>query len=277
MYKIHFPLLEDQGRSYLLILEGLQQHPKIELCSSPNDADFIFLDFRHFPKYTFQNYSDKVVMIDYRDDPFNIFRLKCLLYFKRSCVDKKYHKLIETHVIPISYAIMDNFIYSESPARDIDVGCYFEKSFQNQRNKLLDFIKKFKLEDIKIKHGLVSSDGEKGRRDFSKIYYYFLKRTKILLTHNPDKWEGDSRLWEALANGCLVFIDKMFTPIVNPLIDEKHVIYYTFNNLEEKLLYYLQNEKEGEQIANQGCQFGLKNHRSVNRIDEIIKKIEEIV
>ena len=42
--------------------------------------------------------------------------------------------------------------------------------------------------------------------------------SKIVVTCNPTGWEGDYRTWEALTSGALILVDKMITPLINPLI-----------------------------------------------------------
>lgn len=53
-----------------------------------------------------------------------------------------------------------------------------------------------------------------------------MKNSKIIVICNPDNWEGDYRLFESLSCKCLVFSDKMITPVINNFIDKK-----TFNLL----------------------------------------------
>ena len=65
--------------------------------------------------------------------------------------------------------------------------------------------------------------------------------SKIVVTCNPTGWEGDYRTWEALTSGALILVDKMITPIINPLINGKHVVFNDLNNLMElknKILFY---------------------------------------
>jgi len=270
--KICYPEISNPGRSYQLLLEGLQHHPNVFL-TSPENCDYLLLEFRHYPSYFHlaKDYPKKTIIVDYRDAPHDyLIEGSYRLYFKRSVVDRDTQTLI-TRASHISYAIMDKFIYPHNPIRDIDVGCYFNQGHQQNRNSLLQFTQSLALPDKKIKTGLVTPDGEVGRTAYNKIYYYHLKRTKILLTANPDNWEGDSRLWEGLANGCLVMVDRMQTPIINPLIHERHLIYYdNLNDLEAKINYYLQHDNECQKISNQGHRFAMEHHRSINRIGEIL-------
>ena len=82
--------------------------------------------------------------------------------------------------------------------------------------------------------------------------------------------------WEALSSGALVMVDKMLTPIVNPLIDKEHIIFYDKNNLDDlkqKIIFYLNNDNLREKIAKNGNDFVLKYHKTSDRIDEILSHL----
>lgn len=57
------------------------------------------------------------------------------------------------------------------------------------------------------------------RREINTAYMSAMRSAKIIVTCNPSSWEGDFRLWEAMASGALVFVDEMDTPMPHPLID----------------------------------------------------------
>ena len=46
------------------------------------------------------------------------------------------------------------------------------------------------------------------RRSLSSGYLKLLSESQIIVTSNPPAWEGDHRLWEALASGALVVVDR---------------------------------------------------------------------
>mgnify|MGYP001288080589 CR=1 FL=1 len=45
-----------------------------------------------------------------------------------------------------------------------------------------------------------------GRNSIQMDYYEKMFHSKIVVTCNPDNWEGDYRTWEALSTGSLVFV-----------------------------------------------------------------------
>jgi spore maturation protein CgeB len=123
--------------------------------------------------------------------------------------------------------------------------------------------------------GPVSAFGSKGRSAINEKYKQCLYNSKIVLHANPDRWEGDARTWEAISSGALVFVDRMHQPIPHPLVDGEHVIFYDLSaegleQLERKIIFYLENDEERARIGQQGRDFVLRYHRSVNRINEMI-------
>src|SRR6266702_2539822 len=130
--------------------------------------------------------------------------------------------------------------------RDIDFGCYLRDD-NGILTKLLEFAGSVTAGNRQI--GPVSSSS---RDVFDSDYLSALKRTKIVLTANPDQWEGDSRTWEAIANGALVFVDRIYTPHRFPLINKEHVVEfnrYDLSSLRDKIEYYLNHPEEACAIA----------------------------
>ena len=57
--------------------------------------------------------------------------------------------------------------------------------------------------------GLVGSNGPIGRTNVQSGYIDALVNSQIIVTANPNDWEGDSRLGEALASGAVVLVDRI--------------------------------------------------------------------
>ena len=94
------------------------------------------------------------------------------------------------------------------------------------RAKIIGFINKYEgpkyvgtveMKNYRQRYGLVNEE-----------YYKVLKHSKIIVTANPAKWEGDFRLWEALLTGNLVLCDVMYMNemMKYPLVDKKHIVFY---------------------------------------------------
>tara|TARA_Y100000389_G_scaffold204968_1_gene261383 strand:- start:8365 stop:8943 length:579 start_codon:yes stop_codon:yes gene_type:complete len=180
-------------------------------------------------------------------------------------------------VIPISYCIKNqvlefNKIYNYD--RDIDISIFFPPRKDSWRYRLsVAYFIKENFTDYNIFVGICGSAGEAGRSSIQSKYYEKMFRSKIVVTCNPNDWEGDYRTWEALSTGTLVFVDIMKTPVVNPLLNKKHVIFYDRNNLsnlKEEILFYLKNEDQAKKISEEGYNYALKHHKPSDRIDEIL-------
>jgi hypothetical protein len=114
------------------------------------------------------------------------------------------------------------------------------------------------------------------RTTISQQYFAQMHSSRIIVTVNPSYWEGDFRLWEALASGALVFVDHLYVPHPMPLVHKKHVIFYDNNNRTElfDLLDYYRSrdhEEEARRIAEEGYLHCMKHHRAANLIDYVLR------
>lgn len=288
MIKIFFTPTHRMGRDHLLIRQGIINNPRTELVDNEKESDFVF-QFYSVAKRSHHVHKDyppkKTVYLDYHDSHSWVWKLDCKAYFKRSWVKMARHGEYVTKRLvprpdnchPISFAIMDEFIIDENIERDLALSCTLRRlSRHHNRIKVLEL-----LEHMNIQGNVQIGPVSKGQRwDFNdsemRKYFRLLKRSRIIITCNPDKWEGDYRTWEAFASGALVFIDRMFTPMTHPLVDGKHCIFYDvsepgFKLLKEKINHYLDNPLEAEIIAKTGHDFAMKYHRASSRIDEILE------
>lgn len=267
-----------------ILYNGLKMNKNVEMVNSKEISDLIILDFRDCDFLLNNNmaniYSNKTIILDYRDNCNEIYSIPCLKYFKRSVVDKESLKLknYNREVIPISYCLrkevleMDEFKNIDKYKRDIDISVFFTPNDDSYRNRIAQFIQEtFKNYNIHI--GICGNNGVTGRNQIQMSYFNKMFHSKIVINCNPCDWEGDYRTWESLASGALVFVDRMITPIIHPLIDGTHIIYYdrdNLNDLKEKVLYYLNNEKHRVDIAKEGNYYALNYHKPSDRIDEIL-------
>jgi len=280
------------SRESWLINQGLVNNPRVELVESEAESDFVFQFYycvKHRHHHVGQNFSPKkLVLIDYHDNPNWFFPVKCLAYFKRSWVSIVDHGTYTTkkptpkphNFYPITMAIIDEFIVKEKIERDIVLSCTLREGKQKHFNriKLLNFMRGM---DIPGKKQIGEYNGGRmGRWLGHEMMDYFrmLKRSRIVVTCNPSKWEGDHRTWEAFANGALVFVDKIYTPLTHPLVDGEHCIFFDLSDhgleiLRKRILYYLDRTDKAERIARAGHEFTMKYHRASNRIDEILDVI----
>jgi len=101
---------------------------------------------------------------------------------------------------------------------------------------------------------------------------------RIIVTVNPANWEGDFRLWEAMATGALILVDPLLVPHYYPLIDQEHVVYFSNQNKSDlwgKLDYYRSHPAVARQIALNGYLHAMKYHRAVSMIDYVLRTAHE--
>lgn len=307
IYTVFFPLfekVEKRGYEFRMLDAGLREHPRVEFTDAPEAADLLILCDSHlndrcprreeFIKLK-DRYKFKTVVLDFDDNPFGIYDkddFTWRLYFKRSCVNRNKGCRIdydELPVIPTAYCAVDEIAQAGATIdreRSIDVACLFDELSENEwayekvHGRLLKFAEKFKEKhDFNVLVGTITETGQVSASGLVDDYKNCLVSSKIVLHANPDLWEGDSRSWEALSSGALVFLDKMVQPIEKPLVDGKHIIFYDvsdegFHDLEQAILHYLNNDAEREQIARCGQEFVHANHRPVHRIDAIISRLD---
>lgn len=74
-----------------------------------------------------------------------------------------------------------------------------------------------------------------------------------------------------------MFVDPIMVPHAFPLIDGRHVIFFSQNNatdLYNKLNYYREHSEEARRIAMTGYLHVMTFHRTVNSIDYILRTAE---
>ena len=296
MIKIYYvPTIGDGTREHRLIKQGLVNNPRVELVDNREDSDFIFQFYylskhkQHFPQ---DLPPEKTVLIDYCDKSRWLSHVPCFVYFKRSwpvmVKNENYVSRIliprASHLHPITMAIMDEFIIKEEMERDVVLSCtlrrhrHRKKYAHNNRVRVLDLLGRMDIQGKTYIGEFNAGTMQRFNAPDMRDYFRLLRRSKIVVTCNPDKWEGDHRTWEAFANGALVFVDRMWTPLVHPLIDGKHCIFYDpsdegLEELQKRILYFLQETDHAEEIARAGHEFTMKYHRASNRIDEILDVI----
>lgn len=271
--KIYVPPIPNKkfqfkGEWQTVLLNGISLNERVSLCDSEAEADIIVLDFRHVDNDCPVSSPQKTVLLDYRDHR-GLFDVDVCLYFKRSVVSGGKFVKYDRDVIPISYCIRNEAVDLEvdfSVERTIDI-CHVPR--RGQKTIIGDTLKPFDNTFV----GHVGKTGPPGRNVFQAEYFEKMLNSKIVVTCNPDRWEGDYRLFEALSCGCLVFVDKMLTPVKHPFADGVHLVYFDRDDpsdLHQKLKHYLNNPDEGLKIAEAGYRHARRYHTAASRIDEIL-------
>ena len=120
---------------------------------------------------------------------------------------------------------------------------------------------------IILKKGRLNN--KKHKYAFNGEYFDLSKRSKVIVSCNPNDWIGNFRLFEAFSGNTLLFVDYMPT-LKYIFINKKHIIYYSrYQEQEEKLLFYLKNNNERVEIANNAYTLAL-NKQTYNRVANFI-------
>lgn len=285
--KIHIPQpISRESEMNLLIMPGLSRNEKVEFVHDGDSADFVFYhhsgegdDFVNMEP----RWEGKCIMIDYQDDPFKIMNGKWSHYFKRSVVDKsgpkpkgiEYGRDFPVTHLPYcvkEYDGMTGFHYPEMP-KEYDVCCLFGLDcWYRNRNRVVNYIDGLRNEGMKVFTGLV--DWHFLKRSMSDAYFETMRKSRIVVTCNPDEWEGDYRLFEALTTGSLVFCDEMH----NKMGLEGHVVWYDLSDLESlkgNISHFLNSPYNLETAARNALEQTKKNHTSDSRVKFIIETISK--
>ena len=289
-------------RFYFLMREGLLLHPNVLMLEQHDMhlADYvIYLPASapwHKTECTNVSLASKMIVMDEHDGPTLFHPRKTLqevikdygskqwyfMYYKRSFVRREDGKFLgfphfdKSDVYPMVYPIAEAYlpiVFNEQ--RDTEVLCTLRGSFHGMTTRAR--VQKWVAEYGKIHNitNMVSKELNMANRpSISRVYFNRMASSKIIVTVNPAAWEGDFRLWEALSSGALIFVDHLYVPHPYPLIDGKHIIYYSNNNKTElynKLDYYRKHPNIARRIAVNGYLHALKYHRTVNLADYILR------
>lgn len=286
-------------RGEKIVKDGLSFCQNTEVVKKSKDADYYFLIYRPHYKNEISNkaiekyYGKKLVVIDWIDEPdYTLVPTdQCLAYFKRSMavpIDewgvRKYLPNHPDNVFGFAYSTMPEFIQPPIQSweeKDCPLACFLRDTCQSRAN-ILHYMNElcFKLQ-IPGHIGPVSdaSRSEGINPLFNNTYFSCIARTKFNITCNPTLWEGDSRYWESLSNGCLTFVDRTITPYPNRLIDGTHHIEYSVDNPQElidKIIYYMNHMDLAKKIANNGRKYALEYHSPVARMRYVLDTINKL-
>ena len=147
------------------------------------------------------------------------------------------------------------------------------------------FVKK--IRDLNVSFGLWGNGWPKGWSQGQSTYDFIsacksYQSGKISLGDSqwPNTGFVSNRLFNALAAGGAALAHQWFKDIEQlGLVDgENCIIWKTFEELKEKIYYYLQHEEERKNIADKGQNLALERHSFDSRVDELFNmlKIQEV-
>lgn len=278
-------------RGHEIVLRGLRDN-EVELVNHPDEADYIFLTYvpHHngikWDTTDIEQYdSTKIVIIDWVDEPDKLLYTKYHRYFKRSLVSGNMDGNIcqtkhptFTNILPMAYCAMKEF-FREEVKKEIDIGCYLRPTCPNRNFTLNSTLTAINISQPCSYYLGAPSGGSRsmlGELHFDTDYLDMLAKTKLIVTCNPTSWEGDSRLWEALAAGSCVFVDKMFVNYPDKLIDGEHIVEYDVDGTEglvNKIQYFSKSLAKAQEIAERGKNYVMLCHMPKNRMKYVLENL----
>uniref|UniRef100_A0A7S3NK26 Spore protein YkvP/CgeB glycosyl transferase-like domain-containing protein n=1 Tax=Aureoumbra lagunensis TaxID=44058 RepID=A0A7S3NK26_9STRA len=145
------------------------------------------------------------------------------------------------------------------------------------RARVLNWTRQAMLSDETLT-GYAGEFDKGSRLDINLEYFELMRKAKIVVTTQPGEWDGDYRSMEAFSSGALVFADVALThaPSPYPFVPGSHYIQFdpiqgNRNDFLQKLRYYLDRPQLAERIAANGFEHALKYHRSISRLDWILR------
>lgn len=106
-------------------------------------------------------------------------------------------------------------------------------------------------------------------RKFMEEMAEHYSRSKIIF-NNAINDDLNMRVFEALCSGSLLLTDSV-NGLEEMFENQKHLVIYEDQNIENLIAHYLENDQERELIAEKGRQEVLNNHTYVHRADDLIK------
>lgn len=107
-------------------------------------------------------------------------------------------------------------------------------------------------------------------------YIKTINQSKIAIISTNIFNSPNMKFTEFTSCGTFVLADKPADFEDLGFIDGKHlVLYQNLKDLKEKILYYLEHEKEREEIAHNGMNFTQENHNNCVRVKQMIKNMEK--
>jgi len=121
------------------------------------------------------------------------------------------------------------------------------------------------LEQIGANYKLLRSTAQPGE-EYSRMF----SRCKIIFNRSMDN-DLNMRVFEGISIGRLLLTDKVDG--IDDLFEdgEHYVSYKDWNDLNEKIAYYLSHEKEREKIAETGANYVHAEHTYQHRLEAILK------
>lgn len=193
-------------------------------------------------------------------------RADFLFYSQKSC-EKWFKDRKNAYYLP-SGADTEIFKIYPEEKRSIDVGFAGKDYGMPIRN---EFIKKIKEHKEEFSFENPVDDNEP--LYFEKMARFY-NRCKIVVNDSQQN-EITMRMFEATACGCLLITREV--PYLEEIFEfnDEIIVYKTFDEMIEKIKYYLEHEDKRKEIAEKGRQKTVAKHSYYDRAKFVLEKIEK--
>ena len=111
-----------------------------------------------------------------------------------------------------------------------------------------------------------------------KQYIKVLNRSKIAVSNNSVFRYWSMRYTEIPACGTMLLANKAEDLDAVGMVDKEHFVFYTsLMDLEKKIKWYLEKDKERNEIAKRGMEFVRKNHSNEMRVQQLTGLLKEVL
>jgi len=245
-----------------------------ELAHDPDEADIIIVHMLNNNDISLISYHKKIVILDWTDS--NIFaKNPCLAYFKKSWTHN-------SNCFPLQEMALPEY-FTHSAPRTIFVTCLLRKDGKGDkpnRRRVVEFLETQKLTNSLIgavhPNKLGKDKWLNGQPEEHRDYLKILASAKIIVTCGPSKWQGDSRLWEALASGACVLSDRLNVDMGHNPIHGEHCFYYDeLDDLISLIRDLMSQEEKCLAIGHAGRLLAQMHHNPAARLDQILSVIRK--
>lgn len=280
------------GEFEQVLATGLADSQQLRRVASMDEARGVLLDVHRLEAAAVERLADDasrrglaVVAADYGDG----HRLRGALpgvgrLFKRSMVRRQAGRSLERLRYPrpvehLAYCVRkDQLDWPWTPAsRDVDVACLLcplGKPGARRRAEVARTLRDRLRGPWRVHVGPLGEGGARGRNRVQREYLAMLRRARVVVTCQPDRWEGDWRLFEALAAGALVIQDRMLLPPAGLVPGEHFLCFDRLGQLPALVTRYLVDDAARLAIAERGQRAALTRHLPEHRVEQMFAGLD---
>ena len=245
---------------YFNQFENIRKIPKV----------FWINDFWHNNIYEWEIFIRKFSITD-------IFSIYTPFHTKKKIHDKYFNKRINVNFHKYFRSINPNdFIKRKNKSIDVLMLGAMSGFYPNRKFFLnnLSKIKEFKF-TYKKHPGYLFKQDIKSKAAIGKNYFKLLSKSKIFLTCSTIFNIPIAKVWEIMASGNLLMIDKINNSKLIGLKANKNYVQISKNNYLKKIKFYLKNVRERKKIILNGKKLALNEYNNYKisnyHADKLIK------